>query len=236
MEKTTSDQISHIWDTVKNLPETQLAKSKLEKDVFEKAALSFHSCAATVINFEHFTRSMQAIKASLPMPDAQMEKRYVARFEDSIEAYKTFTSSLQTINLVFKKSGFDAVINANAPKLFKNLPMAPIYPRISENLRALGFSEADVSHCLSEMKANKWDLFGLHDAGGTFEGFVKVAVDQISILEKKLSVVKEHGIPVVEGANGWWIGLLAVIGVAAVGATCWLAGLCVLIIAGLAFL
>lgn len=225
--RTITQQIEENWERVRNSPATKEAFRKLGKETFGEEAPKCRECLTTYLNFESYKNSLQVLKTRQSKLNSETEAWFAERFGQAVTAYRSFASSGDKIARSFAASGLESVLSENAKKLCWQLPHSKYYPPLADMLKTMGVSDSDVSHYSAVLKEKDWDLLHLQGADGTFAGLVRVASGQVPTLEKMLSAVKEHGLPVIEGGSGSsapvWVGVAVVVGL---GVACVLSGLC----------
>lgn len=230
-QQTIAQQIQTNWQKVQNLPESKAAVDKLDKGQFNDNVLKCREHLTTFYNFLNYKKSLQNIKAQQLTLDPTTETTFVTRFQGAIDAYQSFVQSATNVSQVFVKSGFDKVFNANAKQLLWHLHHNPHYPQLTNLVMNIGVSESDISYYSASLKANNWDLFGIHGGDGTFSGLVDLASKQTTTLQNMLAATKANGLAAIEGSNNvptWgWVGVGIVV---AGGVACVYFGVCVLIV------
>lgn len=163
---------------------------------FDECCEAMHSH----FNFEHYRRSLQAMKAKHGGLSPKTEATYLERFRGNIENYSHMVDTTSHLVAGMGKVGLDKLIEKHAQSLLSQFPISPLAPKLSDKFRTMGASEIDIAHYTAWLKANNWDVLHVHGANGTMAGLVKVAREQIPGFEKMYAVEKQHGLPVVDGA------------------------------------
>ncbi len=224
--RTISQQIEQNWEQVRNSPETKEAFRKLGKETFGEEAPKCRESLTTYLNFEAYKNSLQILKTRQSKLHPDTESWFAERFKQAITAYRSFVSSADKIAKSFAASGLDKVLSDNAKKLCWQLPLSKYYPPLADMLKTMGVSDSEIAHYSTVLKEKEWDILHLQAADGTFAGLVRVASEQVPTLEKMLSAVKEHGLPVIEGGSGPAAPVIPIAVVVALGIACVLSGLC----------
>lgn len=217
---TITEQIEHNWEEVRNSPQLSEAVRKLPRETFAEDAPQSRECLMTYFNFESYKKCLQRLKAQQSALHPETEAMFVERLQQAVKAYRSFVSSADKVAASFRMSGVEEVLSNNARKLCWQLPHSKYFPKITETLRATGMNDSDISHYATILKDKDWDLLHLQGAQGTMTSVVKVASEQVPTLEKMVSVVRQHGLPVLEGSGGsaapaaigavYFIGILAI--------------------------
>jgi hypothetical protein len=226
--RTIRQQIEQNWEQIQSSSETKKAFGKLGKDTFGEEAPKCRECLTTYLNFESYKNSLQLLKTRQSRLHRDTEALFAERFEQALKAYRSFVSSADNIAKSFAASGIENVVSHNAKKLFWQLPHNQHYPHLAEMLRTMGVGESEILHYSTVLKTKDWDILHLQGANGTFAGLVRVASEQVPTLEKMLSAVKQHGLPVIEGGGGSALpAIIGIVVIVVIGIVCVASGACV---------
>lgn len=225
--RTISQQIEHNWEQVRNSAETREAFRRLGKETFAEDAPKARECLTTYLNFEAYKNSLQVFKSRQSRLSPETETWFAERFSQSVAAYRSFVTSSEKISKAFTSSGLEQVLSHHAKHLCWQLPHSKHYPQLASMLKTMGVTDAEVLHYTTVLKDHDWDLLRLQGSDGTFAGTVKLASEQLPSLEKMLTAVQQHGLPVLEGASGSAapaiIGIIVIVGA---GIVCVASGIC----------
>jgi hypothetical protein len=220
-------QIEQQWQQVRSAPETIAAVKTIDTKVFNQQYAQCREYLTTYINFDSYKNSLQALKSRQSNLQDDTEADFAERFDQGLKAYRSFASSANAIAKLFAAGGMESVLSGNVKKLCWQLPQNQNYPQFTGMLRTMGISDTQITQYAAALQAADWDLFRAVGADGTFAGTVKLASDQVPLLENLRSAVKQHGVPLIEGSGGSVLPTVTALGViVGLGVVCVASGFC----------
>jgi hypothetical protein len=192
-------------DTFENFrddPAVRNAFAKLDRDQFQILGATCAASLATEYSFLSYTRALQILKARMSRLPPEVEGWYGERAEGRLIAYTSLVSAAEQMSQDLTSSGVDQILATRVREYFSVLQAAPYDTQIPRRFLELGATDDHIGHYRAWLRANDWNPLSFPGTGGTFAGVTKVAKGQIPLLQNTVNVIKQTGVPAIEGNDG----------------------------------
>jgi len=182
-------------------PDYKTGIDKLDKPKVHELFESTKKNYTNFIAFYVYRRQMKVLKALEGKLADDQEKALRERGDQALTAYTKMVDDLKNINDMWSSSGVGQAIDRHAESVFQYLDYNPKTPPIIDEFRDMGVPEGSICWLFGAMMDKNFNILRVKEMDGTFSDIVKRAEPLIPKLKESVLVMKQHGLPIIEGAG-----------------------------------
>jgi hypothetical protein len=184
-------------------PDYEAARQILASPEFASQGDGARAAFVETANFGFLYRSLRERKIRYGKLHNRLEESVLIRGERAVDSYReNLFPYLDYIESQFVGTSAGQCMERHAANLWGHAPYSDVAPQIMDDFRQLGVGEEELVCGREEMARFGYNPLAAPGMDGSFASFVGVQRANIRVLEDTVGVLRDGGVPLLEGASG----------------------------------